>query len=310
MKYNFLFFLLFFLCSCVKNNNIFFNVKNSTEIDKNNFDYFLETGKFDSARDYIDSIFNIRSTDLDVLKKRGEIYFLLNNFEIAESSWQNCLLLDSSDVVCHEKLIALYCGFENLKNNDCNDILERTLILNPDNQIASYFKAKRLVEINKKNEAIILYKNLLEKDSKNIRVMNELAQLYDTNFQSEIYYKRILKLDSSYVAFYGLGMYYQKKKLYNKAIKNYQDALAVFKRKEPYYNLGFCHLMKNETSEAIDFFSKAINLDASYLEAYFARAYSYSLLNKKELAVEDYKFCLMLEPGFEDARIELEKINK
>ena len=310
MKYNFLFFLLFFLSSCVKNNKSFFDSNNSTGITKNNFDYFLKNGKFDSARDYIDSIFSIRSTDLDVLKKRGEIYFLLNNFEIAESSWQNCLLLDSSDVVCHEKLIALYCGFENLKNNDCNSILERTLILNPDNQIASYFKAKRLVEINKKNEAIILYKNLLEKDSKNIRVMNELAQLYDTNYQSEIYYKRILKLDSSYVAFYGLGMYYQKKKLFNKAIKNYQDALAVLKRKEPYYNLGFCHLMKNEASAAIDFFSKAINLDASYLEAYFARAYSYSLLNKKELAVEDYKFCLMLEPGFEDARIELEKINK
>ena len=42
----------------------------------------------------------------------------------------------------------------------------------------------------------------------------------------------------------------------------------------------------------------------------FGLVLEFNLLNKKELAVEDYKFCLMLEPGFEDARIELEKINK
>ena len=52
-----------------------------------------------------------RSTDLDVLKKEEKFIFFLKNYEVSEKSWQNCLQNDNYNVVCHEKLIALYCEF-------------------------------------------------------------------------------------------------------------------------------------------------------------------------------------------------------
>ena len=54
--------------------------------------------------------------------------------------------------------------------------------------------------------------------------------------------------------------------------------------------------------------SRSIEIDGSYLQAYFARAYAYNQIGDKNLAIEDYKFCLMLEPGYGPAREELEKI--
>mgnify|MGYP001167627080 CR=1 FL=1 len=303
----FLFFAIFFI-SCSDSKFAKKKNRNSHLEQASSFDNYLQKGKLDSARIYIDSLYKINPNDKELLTNRGEIYFLLNDFEVAEKSWLSCISIDVNNEACYEKLIGLYCGIYDLMDDNCRDIIHKTFNVNENNDIALFFKSKRFVEKNKIPEAIGLYEKLLKNDTTNLRVLNELAVLYDTNFQAEFYYKKMLELDSSYVAFYGLGMYFQEKELFEKAIDNYKQALTIKQKKEPNYNIGYCYLMMNLVDKAVDSFSNAISIDASYLEAYFARGFSYTKLNKNKLAIEDYKFCLMLEPGFEDARIQLEKL--
>ncbi len=305
-NYIYIYFFLLLSCSDSKvSNNLVVNLDSSKE---NTYHVYIQEGKLDSAKLYIENLYKEHPNDKDILVKRGEIHFLLNQFEISEISWLQCLSIDETYGICYEKLLGLYCGIYDPMGTDCNDMIIKALSLNKNNKVAIYFKAKRFVEKGKINEAINLYEELLKNDTKNLRVLNDLAILYDTSYKSEFYYKKILEIDSNHIAFYGLGMHFQKKGLFKESIENYRKSISVKKNKESYYNMGYCFLMIDLVNKAIDSFSNAIEMDGSYLEAYFGRAHAYNILNKKNLAIEDFKFCLMLEPGYEPARVELEKI--
>ncbi len=305
----FLFFFIFFLISCSDFKSSKKQIEKSTSQKEKNYDYYFEKGKLDSAKLYIEELYKKTPNDKNVLLNRGDVYFLLDDFEVAEESWLKCVSVDLKDDVCYEKLINLYCVLDGLMGENCYNIISKTLNINQNNKIAIFFKAKRFSKENNINNAINLYEKLLEDDPNNLIVLNELAILYEpSSRESKIYYNKMVEIDSNYVGFYGLGLHFQENQLFEKAIENYKNALSIEKNKNAYYNIAYCYLKMNFPDKAIDFFSKVINIDPSYVLAYYGRGYSYSLMKQNQLAIEDYKFCLMLEPGFEDARNELEKI--
>ena len=306
MRYFFVL-ILFLLISCSN-----FNSETKYKIPKKSsgdlIKYFLEKGEIDSAKIQVDEVYNKNPNNLENLIKRGEVYFLLKNYEVSEKSWLDCLENDSYNESCYNKLIAMYCGV--IKNNDinCREFIKKALGVNKKNKTALYFNAKNYLAKQNYSEAIEKFEEILKLDSNNLRTLNELAILYDTNYKSKMYYSKMIEIDSSFISFYGLGMYYQKKRLYNQAIESYKTAIKIEERKEAYYNIGYCFLLLNDFKLAKDYFSDAINLDPSYLEAYYARGFAFKKLKQINLAVEDLKFCLMLEPGYEEARIELESL--
>jgi len=299
--------ILCFLISCSE-----FNSESNYKIVKKNssdlINYFIEKGELDSAKLLVDEVHNKSPNNLENLIKRGELYFLLKNYEVSEKSWLDCLQNDNYNESCYNKLIALYCGV--LENDDinCSEFINRVLEINKQNKTALYFIGKNHLDKKNYSEAIVKFEEILKLDSNNLRALNELAILYDTNYKSKMYYNKMIKIDSSFISFYGLGMYYQKKNLFNQAIESYLNAINIKEKKEAHYNIGYCFLLLNDFKIAKDYFSNAINIDPSYLEAYYARGFSYKKLNQISLAVEDYKFCLMLEPGYEEARIQLESL--
>jgi tetratricopeptide (TPR) repeat protein len=68
------------------------------------------------------------------------------------------------------------------------------------------------------------------------------------------------------------------------------------------YNIGAIYLnIKEDRKKALEWFTKAIETEPGYGEAYFARGYTYSLLGRKDEAREDYRRCLSLIPNYEPA---------
>ena len=304
-----LFIFTFFLISCSDSRFSKKKIKEVSFKKEKNYDYYFQEGKLDSAKIYIEELYNKEPNDKNILVNRGDVYFLLNDFEVAEESWLKCVSLDLKDEVCYEKLTNLYCVVDGLMGENCYNIISKTLKINEDNKIALFYKAKRFSKENNINNAIKLYEKLLKEDPNNLMLLNELALLYEpSSLESKMYYNKMVKIDSNYVGFYGLGLHFQKNQLFENAIENYNNALIIEKNKNAYYNIGYCYLEMDFPDKAIDFFSKVINIDPSHVLAYYGRGYSYSLIKKNKLAIEDYKFCLMLEPGFEDARNQLEKI--
>ena len=50
--------------------------------------------------------------------------------------------------------------------------------------------------------------------------------------------------------------------------------------------------------DAIEFFTKVIELDNTFLLAYHARAHLYDITKQKDKAISDWKHCLMLNPSY------------
>ena len=86
----------------------------------------------------------------------------------------------------------------------------------------------------------------------------------------------------------------------------YEEALLLYSKnieldsrnKHSYYNMGFCAMQLAEYSRAIDYFTNAIAIDNSFLLAYHARAYLYTMTNNIDQANKDWKTCLMLNPSY------------
>ncbi len=76
-----------------------------------------------------------------------------------------------------------------------------------------------------------------------------------------------------------------------------------------YVDRGVIYLNKlNNPEKAIEEYTKAIDLDLSNVTAYFYRAQAHDFLGNHALAVEDLQEALRVDPNFDRAQLELERI--
>ena len=111
--------------------------------------------------------------------------------------------------------------------------------------------------------------------------------------------------------FYKIGMFYQKMNNYDDAILNYSKSIELNPLdKFSYHNIGVISIYKDNFKDAIENFSYAIDIDPTYNEAYFGRAYSYELSNKKLESETDYRTSLMINPSYRPSILGLERLTK
>ena len=136
------------------------------------------------------------------------------------------------------------------------------------------------------------------------------------------YYDKLISLNPSSLAYYNYGFYFQINNDFFNAIEKYKASVSLNSNSpNSYYSMGYCYfsialssINNNERrkffEEALISFNKTISLNGSYLEAYYARALCYVELGDKKSAIEDFKFCLMIEPGYEPAMIGIADVEK
>ena len=266
--------------------------------------FFLNNSQLDLAKDDIDQAYNIFKNDTDVLLNRGNIYFLLNETRISKQSWERCLNLDPNNMDCREKLVNLLCA---VKDSGCKSMIDTLILLH--NGMLSHSFIVYLKEMNEYRLAIELLNNNLSDNPKDKESLTMLSLLYsDTSYMNqnfnaslaEEYFNKIINIyptDSQ--VFYNYGKFKQNTNQYKEAIELYDKGLNFANQpKNHYYNMGFCSMQIGDNVTAIDYFSKSLQIDPSFLLAYHARAYLYELINQKEKAKKDWKNCLMLNPSY------------
>jgi Tfp pilus assembly protein PilF len=118
------------------------------------------------------------------------------------------------------------------------------------------------------------------------------------------YYENALRLEPQREdALYARARLLQDLGKIDAAITEYEKMIQSNPKCERcYYNIGALLLeIKKEPKKALEKFSKAIEAKPDYLEAYFARAYTYSVLKDKESAKADYNMCLQIQPNYPPA---------
>jgi len=129
------------------------------------------------------------------------------------------------------------------------------------------------------------------------------------------YYKKALKLNPNHADAYYLGLSYDAKADFTNSLKYYKKALvynpdydpAIYKIGLIYYNRGNYDLAIKKINEAIRLDTKAFKPRPYTAWLYNSLGLAYSKKGNQVAAIQNYQKALKIEPGFEQAQINLEQ---
>lgn len=270
--------------------------------------------------------------------KRAKIYLSLKQLEEAVNDAKRAVRFDSTNASYYLTLVDAHFSLNHTR--DAKEILESTVkkfpnnieallklselyflvrhyqdgityvnkALELDNQLAKayYIKGSIYREAGDTTRAISSLVTATEQDPKYTDAWLDLGLIHAArkNPIALDYYNNALLADpGNETALYAKARLLQDVGKTDQAIKEYEEILAEDKScQNCYYNLGAIHLeIKKDPKKAVEFFTKAIEIDPNYVEAYFARGYAYSKLKDKQSAKADYNMCLKIEPNYEGA---------
>jgi len=219
----------------------------------------------------------------------------LGNFLKAESLAKNLLIRNTKDY----QLFNIY-GLILLKLDKIEGAIsyfQKSIHIKSDFFEAHFNLLKSLYELKKYDEAILQSKKCLKINSKSIKTLLLLGNLYNKLNQekkSEKYFREMLKINSKDSnAYYSLGNLYKKKVDYEKAIDNYKLAIKFNENYfASYNNLGTLYQEIGKFDLAILNFKSAIKINPNFSGAY-----------------QNYLFCLNFSKYF-DLNLYLELAQK
>ena len=193
------------------------------------------------------------------------------------------------------------------------DFVNKALKIDDGLAKAYFIKGSVYRESGDTAKAISSLETAIEQDNKMEDAFYDLGVIYAVrkNKLALDYYDNVLKVNpNNIMARYARAKFLQDIGKNDEAIFEYE---ALIKQKkdcsECFYNLGVIFLNeKKNLNTAIEKFTKAIEVKPDYIEAYFARGYTYSLLKQNASAKADYEMCLKLVPDYELAAQALNKL--
>ncbi len=167
-----------------------------------------------------------------------------------------------------------------------------------------YHQTGNLIEAEK------IYKDILAIDDNNFYALNYLGALYCQigNYDNAInYINKALQIYPDAHAYYNLGLAYQGKKFFDKAISSYKKALNLDPNMaDAWVNLGII-FFKNEmqTDDALKCFKEALRIKPNHTEAYNNLGIILRQKGQLEEATECYQKAIQLNPEYPDVLLNL-----
>lgn len=250
-----------------------------------------------------------RAINLDSTKSRNyltlaDVYFAQNSTRMAKELLEKVAKKFPNDTECLLKLAELYYLVQ--KYQEAIDFVNKALKINENIAKAYYIKGSVYRESGDTTRAISSLQTAIEQDAQMANAYNDLGVIYAArkNPLAMQYYENAIQLEPSRSdAKYGRAKLLQDIGKIDDATKEYEAMIksdaSCFKC---YYNLGALQLeLKKDPKKALELFTQAIKLKPDYLEAYFARGYTYAVLKDKASAKADYTMCLQLQANYPPA---------
>lgn len=276
--------------------------------------------------------------DADLLYQRGQVYMELHRVNEAIADLSRAVSLDSKKIEYHLLLADAY--FANGDVEHAYTSLRNALDLDPDNdeailkmgEIAYYSRdydraMENLGKVTAKdptNRTALFMKAFIYKETGDtanavvlLRKVCDLYPQYDPAFEELgiLYATRHDALALEYLntaiqinpqntsALYALAMFHQETGKPEQAEELYKQILDINpNHKEAWHNRGYIQLfVYGDLGEAIDYFTRAIQCDPTFIEALVNRGCAYELDGNKEKALADYRAALDIDHTFQPA---------
>ena len=247
--------------------------RNNFEKKLNELEHFLNNGQLELVEEKGKELFHQNGNSIKLLRILGTTKAELRKLKEAEDIFIKLLEIEPSPYMTLANLGSLHFLEKNY---------EKSTI---------YFK--KSLDENPKNENALIGMGLLFMKKKE----------YD--FAIQKFSSVVENYPQSYSAYLNIGNCYKELEKYELALEYYKKALEIKSFPEVYNNIGTILSEKGLSIEAIEYFSKSIQLNETYYEAINNRGLEYFKLKKIEKAIEDFEKSIHINPNYESPYIQM-----
>jgi len=231
-------------------------------------EYFIYNAQPNTALSALEKCLKIFPENTDVLLKKAEIHLFLREYGKAQLVLRDVALI----------------------NNDLAEIYFLEGLIRLENQDTVGAVKSLQIAVEKEPD---FYKGYVTLGRVNAQQFNDLAIDY--------YKAAIDIMPDSYEARYNLALYYQDREMiedaeeqYNYIIDNISQSIA-----NPYYNMGYINMIyRQDFKAAVEWFTRAIEKEPTYLEAWYNRGFCHEILGELKAARDDYKKSLEIKSDY------------
>jgi len=275
--------------------------------------YFVYNKKDNDALNDIKKAIQLDETNADYYITLSDIYLYQGKVTNCLDAINKALELDTDKAKIYLKLAEVNLILKEYQKTHEN--IEKSLEFEPINPVAFFVSGYSFLEEGDTNLAIRNFQEAVSQDQDYLDAFYYLGLIFSAkNDKLAVeYLNNALRIEPDNVeVLYILGLFFQENEDSEKAIEIYDRILKIDdNNKFANYNKAYIKLVYLEKFEdAINDFSKAIESDPTYSDAYYNRGYCYELMNDFENSTKDYQKTLSLTPNHEKAIKALNRIDK
>jgi tetratricopeptide (TPR) repeat protein len=274
-------------------------------------EYYYRNNKVDDALADILQALKLDDKKSTYYVTLADIYLAQNETDLVEEMLKKAIDIDNYNEA-YLKLAELYLYQYMYK--DCDEILEKAIRLQNHNPKAFLTKAIMLKETGDTLGWLRMMQLVIDQDPKEVLAYSDLAFYFQEKLDplAISYYKNALEIKpNDKILNYNLGKLYQDLGELELAKEQYQNLITIDPRCYPAYNsLGYIALVyEDEYKDAVRYFSKAIEIDSLYDQAWCNRGIAYEYLEEWQNARADFLQSRRINPNNESAIEELNRLD-
>lgn len=247
---------------------------------------------------------NLEPKEISHLMLLGDAYFATGNVEQSYQKFQEAINLEPENTEAHLKLgeIAFYS-----KDYDRSlTCLSKVTETDKNNLTALFMKGFIYKEKGDTANAVTLFRRVCDAHPDYSPAFEELGMLYATrnNPLAIEYLNTAIRINpANNSAKYALAMFYQDAGDVANAEELYKSILDNNAGHAPaWHNRGFIQLYYlDEPNTAIEYFTRAIQIDPQFIEALTNRGIAYITIGERDKAKDDFNAALAIDPQFKPA---------
>ncbi|MDE0087100.1 MAG: tetratricopeptide repeat protein [Candidatus Poribacteria bacterium] len=257
----------------------------------------------------------------------GAGYANLHRYDEALDAYKTARDLKPDDAMIHHQLGNIYS--KRGKRSQAIAHQQRAIAILPTLASAHYQLGLLYSQENRLPEAISAYETAYSADQELIEALYNLAQVHIRNGNKQaarekmqLFEKRkvvvkpiqdlrgalqrTIEPDQRAGILANIGRIYLKSELYEKAVSEYEKAIALNpKAVEAYNGVGIAYTMLKRYSDAIDAQNKALQLNPDFTEAHAGLGLAYLMKNEYDLSLKHYRRVVTLNPRFLEAHLKI-----
>lgn len=260
----------------------------------------LEKGNIKESLMDIQSAIDFNKKDVRYYIHKADILFTTGETTLAFSSLQDALVQDKNSTEAYLKTAEIALLLKDYDKTMFN--INASLKIDKINPIAYYLRGWALKELGDTVHAVESYKKAIELKPDYEEPFEELGMLYALKGDGLAidYLTSTININPNNLnAMYALGLFYHDHGMIQKALDTYHNILTLDpKHADALHNVGYINLVdKQSYQDALSLFTKAIESDTNFLQAYFNRGITYNKLNDPVKAKQDFRKVLEIQPN-------------